>query len=198
MIEEIIEKRRSIRQYLNKTVERGILKKIVKCGRFYPSRGNKQPLKYILVDDEELCKKIFENILWGSKVLAYRKFSNPEYSPKAYILVLIDKNISSIGYEYELGAAIENMLLCATENQLGSVWIKSMRSKKIKNIVNINDNHIEVDSVIALGYAKHSSIIVDLEKSSATIVDEHMNLIVPKRRENEIIFFNKYGQDESN
>ncbi len=193
MIDELVSKRRSIRRFGDKKIDLNVLKNIVKCGRLYPSRGNRQPLKFILVDDEQMCGKIFDNILWGSKVSEYKIFNDKEYSPKAYILVLIDKNITNAGYEYEMGASIQNMLLCATENQIGSVWIKSADMKKIKKLLKIEENNIEIDSLIALGYAKHTSKIIEMEDSFNTIIDDELNLNVPKRKERDIIFYNKYG-----
>lgn len=193
MIDELVAKRRSIRRFEDKKIDLNVLKNIVKCGRLYPSRGNRQPLKFILVDNEQMCGKIFDNILWGSKVSGYRVFNDKEYSPKAYILVLIDKNITNAGYEYEMGASIQNMLLCATENQMGSVWIKSADMKKIKELLEIEGNNIEIDSLIALGYAKHTSKIIEMEDSYNTIIDDELNLNVPKRKERDIIFYNKYG-----
>lgn len=193
MIDELVAKRRSIRRFEDKKIDLSVLKNIVKCGRLYPSRGNRQPLKFILVDDEQMCGKIFDNILWGSKVSGYKIFNDKEYSPKAYILVLIDKNITNAGYEYEMGASIQNMLLCATENQIGSVWIKSADMKKIKKLLEIEENNIEIDSLIALGYAKHTSKIIEMEDSFNTIIDDELNLNVPKRKERDIIFYNKYG-----
>jgi oxygen-insensitive NAD(P)H nitroreductase len=193
MIDELVAKRRSIRRFEDKKIDLNVLKNIVKCGRLYPSRGNRQPLKFILVDNEQMCGKIFDNILWGSKVSGYRVFDDKEYSPKAYILVLIDKNITNAGYEYEMGASIQNMLLCATENQIGSVWIKSADMKKIKKLLEIEENNIEIDSLIALGYAKHTSKIIEMEDSYNTIIDDELNLNVPKRKERDIIFYNKYG-----
>lgn len=193
MIDELVAKRRSIRRFEDKKIDLSVLKNIVKCGRLYPSRRNRQPLKFILVDDEQMCGKIFDNILWGSKVSGYKIFNDKEYSPKAYILVLIDKNITNAGYEYEMGASIQNMLLCATENQIGSVWIKSADMKKIKKLLEIEENNIEIDSLIALGYAKHTSKIIEMEDSFNTIIDDELNLNVPKRKERDIIFYNKYG-----
>lgn len=193
MIDELVAKRRSIRRFEDKKIDLNVLKNIVKCGRLYPSRGNRQPLKFILVDNEQMCGKIFDNILWGSKVSGYRVFNDKEYSPKAYILVLIDKNITNAGYEYEMGASIQNMLLCATENQIGSVWIKSADMKKIKELLEIEENNIEIDSLIALGYAKHTSKIIEMEDSYNTIIDDELNLNIPKRKERDIIFYNKYG-----
>ena len=193
MIDELVAKRRSIRRFEDKKIDLNVLKNIVKCGRLYPSRGNRQPLKFILVDNEQMCGKIFDNILWGSKVSGYRVFNDKEYSPKAYILVLIDKNITNAGYEYEMGASILHMLLCATENQIGSVWIKSADMKKIKELLEIEENNIEIDSLIALGYAKHTSKIIEMEDSYNTIIDDELNLNVPKRKERDIIFYNKYG-----
>lgn len=190
---EIATKRRSIRRYKALQIDATILKTIVHCGLQYPSRSNLQPLKFILVDEQENCKIIFDNILWGSKISQYKIFNNREYAPVAYIVILIDKSITSVGYEYEIGASIQNMLLCATEYNLGSLWIKSINKRNLNKYLNITEN-IEIDSIIALGYADQTSTAIKYNNSTKTIIDYDYNLLVPKRGEEDVLFYNKYGK----
>lgn len=192
-LKDIIIRRRSIRRYKQTPIQETILRSVVQCGMYYPSRSNMQPLKFMLVDNKEHCKTIFESILWGSKISQYRIFNNYEYAPAAYIIVLIDKGITHSGYEYEIGASIQNMLLCATENGLGSLWIKSINKAKLHGYFKILGN-VEIDSIIALGYSAHSSATIKYNNSTKTIIDTNYNLLVPKRDQEDILFYNQYGR----
>jgi len=61
-IYETIISRRTIRKFDQKKIDPEILKKIVNAGRLAPSAANLQPLEYLIVDDEDLTKKLFPNI----------------------------------------------------------------------------------------------------------------------------------------
>lgn len=136
MIYEIAKKRRSIRKYKECHLDNAVLCKIAECGTFYPSRGNKQPLKFYLIQRQEICSDVFSSILWGSKVSKFKSFANIAFQPAAYILVAIDKSISKSGYEYEIGAAVQNILLCATEFNIASLWVKSFEKKRLSSYSN--------------------------------------------------------------
>ena len=48
---EVIEKRRSIRQYKSDPVADDLIEKILESARFAPSAGNRQPCHFIVVKD---------------------------------------------------------------------------------------------------------------------------------------------------
>ena len=50
--------RRSIRQYKKDPVEKEKLEEIVQAGRFAPTGGNRQPIKYVVVSDPENLEKV--------------------------------------------------------------------------------------------------------------------------------------------
>ena len=65
---ELVNKRESVRGYLDKKVEREKILKIVEAARMAPSACNAQPWKFILVDDENKVKEIANNLKpWNSK-----------------------------------------------------------------------------------------------------------------------------------
>jgi len=70
---EMMMRRRSIRKYLDKRVERGKLEKIQKAGIYAPNPGGGQGTKIIIVDNPQLIEKIgivnadCENRNWGGK-----------------------------------------------------------------------------------------------------------------------------------
>ena len=194
MILSTSKKRRSIRRYSKDEVSKEDLLYIVRTGSNYPSRANKQPLKYLVINDKELCNKVFSSILWGSKVSQYKVFSDIDYSPKAYILVMVDKTICSAGYEYELGASIGMMLLAATYKELGSLWVKSFDKNKLLNELNITDENIIIDSIVCLGKPSHKSTIIEYKDSTNVEVLSNYDMIVPKRQEKEVIYINEYNR----
>lgn len=186
--------RRSIRLFKQEKIEKNLLEEIVTMGLYAPSRQNKQPLKFVVVNESDLTKEVFKTICWGSKVPAYKVFADIERAPSAFIVVLVDKTISQAGFEYEMGAAIQNMLLTATSNGIGSVWIKSIDKIKLGNLLELEE-HLMIDSLIALGVPDQTAKIIDVEDNNyATQIDENLNMVVPKRKKSESIIWNKYTE----
>jgi len=188
-----ISTRRSIRKYdANKTVETEILKKIVKLGALAPSRLNRQPWQFIIINEEKVKTEIFTNILWGSKNSINKIFANTTYSPNCYIAILIDEKITNTGFEYEIGACVENMMVYAWGLGIGSVWLHSLNRENIVSLLKI-PAEIKLDSLIAFGYPDQTSNTIETKDSCQYTIDEKVNLIVPKRNINDITFFNQYG-----
>lgn len=63
--EKAIKRRRSIRKFKDKEVPYKTLKEIVNSGRLAPSAMNRQPSEYLIVDDQELVKRIFSSTSWA-------------------------------------------------------------------------------------------------------------------------------------
>ena len=55
---ELMNKRESVRGYLDKPVEREKIEKIIECARLSPSACNAQPWKFVVVDNKEIVEKI--------------------------------------------------------------------------------------------------------------------------------------------
>jgi len=182
--------RRSIRLFQHKEIEKDILESIVSVAPWVPSRQNKQPLKFLVVDNVSLRESIFKSILWGCKVPAYKVYGKNDNVPAAFILVLVDKKISAAGFEYEVGSAVQNMLIMATACKLGSVWIKSFDKLKIQSLLQLDDS-ILIDSLIALGYPKQESRVVTMQNEQYTpIINGDLNVIVSKRSVDDVIIWN--------
>lgn len=195
-IEEIILRRRSLRRFKREPIDEALLKKIVECGAFYPSRKNKQPIKLLVINQPDTLDVIFNHILWGSKVPIFKEFADPQFAPVAYIIVLIDRDIADKGFEYEVGASIENMLLCATAYNIGSVWLKSINRMPISSYLELPSN-VEIDSIVAMGHPAHTSVIIEHHENTSIITDKDLNLYIPKRSTDDIIFYNAYGHNRT-
>ena len=53
---QVIKERRSIRQYSQEPVSEDQLTQILETGRWAPSRGNSQPWKFIVLNDDQIRK----------------------------------------------------------------------------------------------------------------------------------------------
>ncbi len=191
---EIILKRRSIRRFRGDIPEREVLERMVNAARLAPSAANKQPLEYIIIDDSELLPKVFKALRWAAYIAP--KGTPPEgYEPRAYIMILVNKDIAIKEYPRDIGASAENIILTGLEEGLGSCWIRSFDRKYLSELLNLPAN-IELDSVIAIGEPDESPKIVEMSAPNEDIKyyrDENGQHYVPKRRLKDILRWNKYS-----
>lgn len=152
----LIKKRESIRNYLNKSVEREKIIKIIEAARLAPSACNAQPWKFVVVDEkkgtEELSKKLYD------PMVGLNKFALT--APTFIVIVGEKRNITSkIGElikrkdytSIDIGIASEHICLAATELGLGTCMMGWFKEKEIKKLLNIPISK-EVHLVISLGY----------------------------------------------
>jgi nitroreductase len=187
---ELIVSRRSIRQFRPALISQEILRDVVNAGRLAPSAANRQPLEFIVVDEESKRKQLFPCLKWAGYI-APNGNPKPGQEPQAYVVVLVNTGIREKGFERDSGAAIENMILAAWEKGIGSCWIISADKARVKTLFNVPASY-KVDSVIAFGYPAEDPVIEDLEDSVKYWKDEQGCLHVPKRKLADVIRFNEF------
>ena len=183
---DIIKRRRTIRLFLKKPVEKEKIDIMLEGARLAPSGANIQPVKYIAVTDKEYCDKIFPLTKWAGYT-APKGAPTKETSPTAYIIVLIDEDLRKDG-DNDACYASENIVLLAESMGIGSCILGSVQRSEIKELFNISDN-LRIHTVIALGYPKQKSSYFDFEDSVKYYVDENNDLHVPKRKIEEIVSY---------
>ncbi len=187
---DLIISRRSIRQFKQEPVSRDILQKFINASRLAPSAANRQPLEFVVVDEEKIRKEVFTCLKWAAYI-APEGNPKPGHEPVAYIVVLVNSEIREKGFEWDVGAAIENMILAALEKGIGSCWLLSVDREKLREILNIPENY-KIDSVLALGYPDENPVIEDMKDSIKYWKDQARQLHVPKRKLEDVIHFNKF------
>jgi nitroreductase len=185
IVYETILKRRTIRKFKQDAIEKTILKKLINAARYAPSGANLQPLKYKIVDKPDDIEKMFQNLKWAAYIAPERTPKEGE-KPVAYIVILVDSEIRSSGYELDIGAAAQNIFLAALEEGIGTCWIGSVNRDKVRSILNIPERFI-INSVIALGYPDESPMAEEEDGSIKYYLDEEDTLHVPKRKLKDII-----------
>lgn len=190
---EIIQKRRTIRRFQPRRIPLITLRKIVDSGRMGPSAMNLQPWEFIIVDSPQLVSAVFEQTQWAGYLPREQGRPPQGQEPTAFIVILYNKRFSSRWTHHDIGAAVENMILVALEEGIGSCWIGSVNRPKVMELLEIPEEY-EIDSVLALGYPAEEPIAFDLDDSVKYYRDEQGRLHVPKRRLDSVVSHNRFGR----
>ena len=192
-----IKKRRSIRQFKDVPLSYAILEKCVDAARLAPTAMNCQLYEYVVVDDEGLMRKVLNAVNVWSGVPKPEEGWSPEQRPKAYIITLINCTLETelSGTRrvttYDVGMAMENMMLVALEQGIGSCPILSFKESGLRQILNISDNY-DIALVLVLGYPDESSVLEIFAGSHQHWTDEQGTRHLPKRKLEDIMHRNKF------
>ncbi len=190
-IYETIVARRTIRRFGPGPVPRELLERLADAGRLAPSAANLQPLEFVIVDAEGPLAEIFLCLKWAAYI-APAGDPKPGEEPKAYVVALANTKIREKMFEYDLGAAMENMILAALEEGVGSCWMLSIDRDKLRTILGVPE-HFRIDSVLALGYPAEDPTSEVMGDSVRYWKDAEGRLHVPKRPLSSVAHVNKYG-----
>lgn len=184
-LEEVIYKRRTIRRFKQDPVPLETLKKLIDYARIAPAGSNIQAIEYIIVNSEEMAKKMFPLVRFAASLPKEQK-PTIENKPMAYIIILANTNIKKSFYDYDIGAAAENILLGAVTFGLGCCWMASINGRKIRALLEIPDNY-EVVHVISMGFPDEESVTEPYSDSFKYWKDESGKMHIPKRALDDII-----------
>ncbi len=153
---DLINKRQSDRAYIEKTIEKEKLERILEAGRLAPSACNAQPWSFIVIDDLELKNKIAD--CTSSKVLGMNHFT--KQAPVHVAIVEENANFTSNagsvikGKHFpliDIGIAAEHICLQAAAEGLGSCMLGWFDESKVKKLLHIPKSK-RVPLIITLGY----------------------------------------------
>ncbi|MDZ7724933.1 MAG: nitroreductase family protein [candidate division KSB1 bacterium] len=192
---QMIQKRRSVRQFKPAKLPYTILERIVDSGRLAPSARNWQPLEFIVVDDPDVVNSIFELTSWAGYLKNNQGRPAPGKEPTAYIVIVVRKDCQSKWIGHDVGAAVENMILTALEKDIASCWLGSIQREKAAHILNVPETH-EIDSALALGYPDEKPVAVPLSDSIKYFKDKQEQLHVPKRSIKSVLHHNGFQYPE--
>jgi len=189
---DLIKSRRTIRQFQQKSIPEDVLIDCVDAARLAPSAANLQPLEYILVTDKRQVGSIFPLLKWAAYIYPEGD-PKPNRRPVAYLVVLINEKVGKKWSHHDAGAAIENFILAALSNGIGSCWLASVDRDSLRTLYQIPEDYT-IDSVIALGYPAEDPVA---EVSGDTIrywQDADSRLHVPKRPIENILHINSFKE----
>jgi len=148
---ECIKTRRSIRRYQDKPVPWDDISTILDAGRLAPSSGNLQNWKFIVVQDKDKKAKIAEAALkqhWIVKASTIIVIcAEPEKAKRYY-----GDRGEKLYTIQNCAAAVQNMLLEATNLGLGSCWVGAFDEEKVKRIIG-TEKQVKILALVTIGYA---------------------------------------------
>jgi nitroreductase len=173
-----------------KPIDKDTLRKLFNAARVAPSAFNMQPLKYLVVNGPALVDAVFQTTSWANYLEGK---GTPALNKKSvvYIIVLADKSIRENGYAIDIGLALENLTLTAWEEGIGCCIQGSIDRDRIKTLFNIPDRYI-INDAVAMGYRAEQPVLVDAQGDDIKYYKyENGTLHVPKRKLEDITFWNK-------
>ncbi|MFX1307376.1 MAG: nitroreductase family protein [Promethearchaeota archaeon] len=186
-IEEIFNKRRTIRRFKQDAISIDKLKKLIDFARVAPMAKNVQALEFIIVHNPSLREKLFPLVKWASSLPEEQRTPEKGRKPTAYIIVLVNTKIKNAYVDFDVGAAVENILLGAVSFGIGSCWMGNINARKIRELFNIPE-YYDIKHVISLGFPDEESVIEPYKDSFQYWKDNKGQMHVPKRSLEDIIF----------
>ena len=153
---DLIKHRKSVRDFLDRPVEREKITMCLEAARLAPSESNSQPWRFIVVDDKQLkdklCDAAFSGIYWINSFCKTAPVIVVVISEKSKFLARIGGMFRGIKYYLiDIGIAGEHFVLEAEDLGLGTCWIGWFNERAVKSILSISQ-HKKIDILIALGY----------------------------------------------
>lgn len=153
----LCQRRRSIRTYTNRPVEREKIDYILQCALMSPSGKRLNPWEFVVVTDEQVLRK-----LAGCKTYGSQMFN----TAMAGIVVALDSSLTDT-WQADGAITAEHILLAAAEQGLGACWChvygRDESEQMVRELTGIPENYA-VLCVIALGYKEEERKNYDLQK----------------------------------
>lgn len=188
-LSKLYETCRTYRRFQQKEVPQELLKEMVNTARTRSSAMNGQQLRYVVVSNPELVKKIQPCLHWAAKLPKEIGTPKEGEQPTAFILVLIPEKPNIFSYT-DMGIALDAMAITAWQQGVGSCMMHAVDRKKLAEIIPLPAG-FAYGIVLSLGYPAHTSTLVapDAEHGLSYYVDADRNYYVPKRPEDEVITY---------
>ena len=145
---EAIEKRRSIRDYDDRSVPEEKLKRVLEAARLSPSASNRQDRKFVVARDEA-CRRALAQAAFGQGHVAQAPVVIAAVSTSpGYVMAC---GVPS--FPVDLAIAADHMTLAAADEGLGTCWIGAFHQDSVRSILRIPEDHT-VGVLLTLGFPR--------------------------------------------
>lgn len=184
---ELIKKTRSYRRFDNsKKLDDAFMTDMVDSARLAQSAANAQPLRYVTINSDEMCEKIYPCLRWAGRL---KDWDGPVESerPVAYIAVYADSEAPAVASpQVDSGISMQNMCLAAMAQGVGSCMIGNCVKKDINELLGVNERY-SLLYVVAFGYPVENVVLTDCDGDVAYYRDADGNHFVPKRIHEDVL-----------
>jgi nitroreductase len=142
--------------------------------------------EHIIVDDAELLPQVLNTVAKWAGMSRPQEGWSSEKRPRAYIVTLINIALEQVrgagrrNADFDAALAVENAVLAAEEQGLGSCIITSFSPEKLRQVLNIPTKY-DIAILTALGYPDEAPVITTDDSSIRRWRDAEDVLHVPKR-----------------
>jgi nitroreductase len=147
---ELAKRRCSVRSYQPRPIEQDRLDRILEAVRQAPSGSNRQPWKFVVVQNAEVRRQLVPACF------------NQQFIAQAPVVVagvgLMPERVMRCdipGDPVDLAIALEHLALAATAEGLGTCWIGAFYQDQVRKVLGIPDS-AKVVAVMTLGYPADS------------------------------------------
>ena len=164
---ELIKTRRSIRAYREGSIGDDLVNKIIAVAMTAPSAGNQQPWQFIIVRDREKL----------SAISAFHPYCKMAAQAPLALVVCGDP----VGKKYpdywvqDCSAAVQNLLLAARAEGLGSVWTgiypREERVAGCRQLFSIPE-HIIPFAIIPMGWPKDETDFKEVNRFRSELIHQ--------------------------
>ena len=149
---DAIKTRKSVRNYLEKSIEEEKLHSVLEAGRLAPSASNRQEWRFIIVRKKSTRKQLADAA------------NNQTFVGQAPAIIVAcaetTGHIMMCGqqcYPIDVAIALDHISLAAIEVGLGTCWIGAFNERKIKALLKIPEK-VRIVGLMPIGYPVDPSI----------------------------------------
>ncbi|MEK6589312.1 MAG: nitroreductase family protein [Nitrospinota bacterium] len=152
---EIIKGRRSIREFLKKEIPLDVIEKLIEAIIWAPSAGNLQSRFFYFVFNADIKRRL------ASAALDQGFIASAPLSVVGCCDYRIRQRYGKRGEELytiqDVASSIQNFMLLAYEQGLGSVWVGAFIEEQVIKILNI-PAHLRPVAIVPIGYPDEEPI----------------------------------------
>lgn len=186
-MQELVTLNRSRRRFKqDQSIAMSTLRELIELARLCPSGSNRQPLKFILINNSVMNEQVFQHVGWAGYLKDWLGPQDGE-QPAAYIIILGDKSIAKV-FGVDHGIAAQTIMLGAVEKGLGGCILGTFDEEALVELLDIPAKY-EILLILALGVPIEDVVIeqVGLDGNIQYWRDESGIHHVPKRSLEELI-----------
>jgi len=148
-----IKERFSVREYQDKPIPREIINRILEAGSLAPSAKNRQPWRFIVIEEKDNKEKIKE-AAYGEDYL----------SQAGAVIAVCSTNVDykmpngQLSYPVDLAFAASYMVLQAQHEGLGSCILTTFQENLVREILTVPYS-MRVVMLVTVGYAKEETVV---------------------------------------
>jgi nitroreductase len=158
---KIIKERRSIRRFKQDTIPMETIRMLIEAARWAPSSGNSQPWEFVIITDKEMIHNL--------KTVMTGVMGNIKEGP-LLICICTNRKQKTTWTGYDIGCALQNILLSAHSMNLGACAIGGFDELFIGQLLDLRED-LEPCVFITVGYP---------EKDVATPPRKNINDLIVK------------------